>query len=206
MGNDPAQSQSPYCRDPRDAGRERHAHHRYGQFSPHATYSGLGGSGRRRGRARRTPWWCAAERPAPAGTPLYASVEESAYAPGHYACRSIRGHPHDIGAGRRISPARAAVERCFARLGTDDCEPAGDAVRWRSAGGDDRLARVRLRALGAHGANGSPVGSAPSIRRASASIVSAKSVTASSAPSSPHPATYGIASPSMARPAPAQTT
>ncbi len=39
-----------------------------------------------------------------------------------------------------------------------------------------------------------------SIRRATASIVSANSVTASSAPSSPHPARYGIVSPSTARP------
>ena len=189
MGNGRARSESACCRDPRDAGGERNSHFRCGELSPHSTESRLGGSGRRRGGARRTPWWCAADRPAPAGAPLYASVEESAYAPGHYPCGSIRGHPHDIGAGRRISPARAAVERCFARLGTDGCEPAGDAVRWRSAGGDDRLARVRLRALGAHGARRSPTGNAASIRRASASIVSAKSVTASSAPSSPHPAT-----------------
>ena len=206
MGNSRLQSQSPSSRDRCVAGRKCHAHHRHEQLSPHSTYSGHGGCEPHRGRARRASWWCAAERPAPAGTPLYASVEESAYAPVHYACRSIRGHPHDIGAGRRISPARAAVERCFARLDTDRCEPAGDAATWRSAGGDDRLARVRLRALDAHGARRSPTGNAPSIRRASASIVSAKSVTASSAPSSPHPATYGIASPSMARPAPAHTT
>jgi hypothetical protein len=100
----------------------------------------------------------------------------------------LRTHRHIHTSHRRIHISAGAYERP-AYLDTDRREPAHSAIAQRSAHGDDRLTRVRLRALGAQRAKRSPTGNASSIRRASVSIVSAKLVTASSAPSSPHPAT-----------------